>query len=111
MTNYDDDTQLFKYVYNCYGNQFTTTYESTILSCFSKPSRQNESLARNGYSIDDPRIQATLKEGHEAFKGRIARRILAEHADEIVIVRCERCSRIVSTPKARQCLWCGYDWH
>jgi len=27
------------------------------------------------------------------------------------ISRCPVCERIVKTPLARQCLWCGHDWH
>ena len=30
---------------------------------------------------------------------------------QVVVNRCPECSRIVKTPLARQCLWCGYDWH
>jgi uncharacterized OB-fold protein len=40
-----------------------------------------------------------------------AERLLREHANEIVINRCPACGRIVATPKARQCLWCGHDRH
>ncbi len=29
----------------------------------------------------------------------------------ITVNRCSQCSRIVRTPKAKQCLWCGHDWH
>jgi hypothetical protein len=25
--------------------------------------------------------------------------------------RCPECQRIVRTPLAKQCLWCGHDWH
>ena len=40
-----------------------------------------------------------------------ARRLLADHREEIVVNRCPRCRRIVRTPKAKLCLWCGYSWH
>jgi rRNA maturation endonuclease Nob1 len=28
-----------------------------------------------------------------------------------VINRCPACKRIVRTPRAQHCLWCGHDWH
>jgi hypothetical protein len=30
---------------------------------------------------------------------------------ELRPIRCPDCRRVVKTPEARQCLWCGYDWH
>ena len=32
-------------------------------------------------------------------------------AGRIEINRCPACSRIVRTHLAKQCLWCGHDWH
>ena len=43
---------------------------------------------------------------------RIRQRIQNDSRDgQIVINRCPNCSRIVKTPRSRQCLWCGHDWH
>jgi len=47
-----------------------------------------------------------------AFRERIAERIKDDAANgRLTLNRCPNCSRIVRTPKARQCRWCGYDWH
>ena len=55
-----------------------------------------------GDSLDDVR----------AFQRRVAVRINAELvARELQPNRCPACNRIVKTPEARQCLWCGHDWH
>jgi hypothetical protein len=46
------------------------------------------------------------------FLKRISDRINAGFANgELLPNRCPSCKRIVKTPKACQCLWCGYDWH
>jgi hypothetical protein len=37
--------------------------------------------------------------------------LLADPRCQALINRCPRCQRVVATPKARQCLWCKYDWH
>jgi hypothetical protein len=47
-----------------------------------------------------------------AFQNRVNDRIQTEiAAGRITPNRCPACNRIVKTPKARQCLWCGHDWH
>ena len=47
-----------------------------------------------------------------AFRERVAERIKDDAANgRLTLNRCPRCNRIVRTPKARQCRWCGYDWH
>ena len=38
-------------------------------------------------------------------------RILREHPDEVRVNRCPQCHRIVASPNAQQCFWCGNDWH
>jgi hypothetical protein len=50
-------------------------------------------------------------EGLPAFRKRVRDRLLREHARSIQITRCPKCNRIVRTPSAQQCLWCGFDWH
>lgn len=45
------------------------------------------------------------------FREKIAARIIDTRGDEIKFNRCPSCNRIVRTPKAQQCFWCGHDWH
>jgi hypothetical protein len=61
-----------------------------------------ESLRLIGYDLD----------GVRAFQAQVAARIDYEVANgHLTINRCSACTRIVRTPLARQCLWCGHDWH
>jgi hypothetical protein len=60
--------------------------------------------------VGDPEIDSALSAGTEAFRRSVCLRILSEWGDQI-INRCPRCRRIVRTPQASQCFWCGHDWH
>lgn len=52
-----------------------------------------------------------MPDGPEAFRRRVCRRILADAAGEVFVNRCPRRGKVVRTPRARQCFWCGFDWH
>lgn len=52
-----------------------------------------------------------IRMGADGFRRRACNRILADHPREVVINRCPSCRRIVRTPEAEQCPWCGGDWH
>jgi hypothetical protein len=57
-------------------------------------------------------VAALSSEGIQVVKTRIRERMLRDlDQGQIFINRCPNCSRIVRTPLARQCLWCGHDWH
>jgi hypothetical protein len=60
---------------------------------------------------DDPAVAAALADGYEAFRLRVVLRLLSDREVVAMINRCPACNRIVRTPRARQCLWCGHDWH
>jgi hypothetical protein len=58
-----------------------------------------------------PEIDLLLKDGVDKLRQRAAGKIMLKFKDEVVITRCLKCSCIVRTPQAQQCLWCGHDWH
>jgi hypothetical protein len=60
---------------------------------------------------NDPDVRDALKEGPSEFWRRVTERLLREHPAEFRLARCRRCGRLLRTPKARQCLACGLDWH
>ncbi len=55
-------------------------------------------------------LRTLLEDGLEAFWKSVEDRILAEHPG-LHIHKCSQCGEILMTPKAKQCLDCGYDWH
>jgi hypothetical protein len=68
-----------------------------------------ELRARFSHECDEE-IRAMLADGHEAFRDRVIRRLLADPAVQAMINRCPKCRRVVRTPEARQCLWCNHVW-
>ena len=115
--SYDDDAELTKYIWNNYRDLLTDLERlaDRAVMAEQKASDSDERMAkilREGWgSRDDPRVVEALKDGPEVFRGRVRKRVLAEHADQVIVNRCPSCQRIVATPKSRQCLWCGEDWH
>lgn len=47
-----------------------------------------------------------------ALENKIDQRIRDDiRAKQLIVNRCSRCDRIVRTPFAKQCFWCGFNWH
>lgn len=49
-----------------------------------------------------------LADGPEAYLDAVTARVLREEG--VKVNRCPSCARVVRTPVARLCLWCGHDW-
>ncbi|MCA9017338.1 MAG: hypothetical protein KDA77_18595 [Planctomycetaceae bacterium] len=92
--SYNDERELTEYIFWNY-RKFMTTLEQ---------------LTEKKMQLDESRRHDSL-EGVVPFRNKVRDRILSEHGDQILINRCAKCNRIVATPRAQQCLWCGYDWH
>jgi hypothetical protein len=113
---YREDEELTEYVWHNYRHLMDDAerlVERAILA-EEKASADGCRIAevlRQRWVGNDPCIAEALREGVPAFRARVRDRLLREHADEIAINRCPACGRIVASPKARQCLWCGHDWH
>jgi hypothetical protein len=60
---------------------------------------------------NDPQVLELTRDGLRAFRARTATRILEEHGDKIFLNRCPRCQELARTPTAKQCRFCGLDWH
>ena len=106
---YDDDDELTRYVLN-YFPHLLTHRERLVLHLATM--RAKKLTAARVESWLTPEIAAALEdEGPEGFRRRTRDQVLKEHADSIYVNRCTMCRRVVATPKARQCLWCGHDWH
>jgi hypothetical protein len=52
-----------------------------------------------------------LENGYEQFRLNTAERILKENAGKIYFNRCPKCELLARTPQAKQCRYCGYNWH
>jgi hypothetical protein len=114
---YDDATELTRYIWGHY-QSLMTDFERRVgvaISARLKAAPSSPTMARvlneRWGCAGDPAVEAALAEGPEAYRKRVCRRVLAEHGAEVFINRCPNCGRVVRTPQARQCFWCGHDWH
>jgi hypothetical protein len=115
---YDEDTVLSRYIFNNYGYLLTDAEEkaSRVLAggghCHASPAERRRSALRAVYGTEQSKeFDHLLRDGEAAFRRRARDRILREHVGEVLVLRCPRCKSVVRTPRARQCLWCGLDWH
>jgi hypothetical protein len=117
MDAYDEDAELVRYVNDHYYSLMTVLERLGQKAAFveEKASRSSPGMAatlrRQWGAQNDPEVVAALTQGVDAFRARVAQRILRDHADEVFLNRCSACGRLTRTPRAQQCLWCGHDWH
>lgn len=118
---YDDDAELTRYIWSNYQHLLNEAEhlalkallaEEKALAWEKHNNHAKASLLRNKWvNRDDSVVVELLKEGPDVFRDRVRKRILVDCRNEVFVNRCSRCERIVRTPKAEQCLWCGHDWH
>lgn len=61
---------------------------------------------------DNRELDAVMAGGEGSFHQRVCSRLLEEEkTGKRVINRCPKCMKVVRTALAKQCLWCGADWH
>jgi ssDNA-binding Zn-finger/Zn-ribbon topoisomerase 1 len=120
-SSYDEREALTAYVLEWYGHLMTESEcEGMRAIHFEEKARvlgeRDEDVAasyrRLGRRFAETRAaRKALRMGADEFRRRVCDRILAVHRREVMINRCPRCRRIVRTPRAEQCFWCGNDWH
>ncbi len=60
---------------------------------------------------DEPEVLCLARDGYEEFQLRAAARILGDSADKVFFNCCPICGGLARTPTAKQCRYCGHDWH
>ena len=117
MSCYDEESELTRYIWAHCAHLMTDLERRAGRAAIGREkaaASDNEAMSRmlsqRWGLVGDPDIDSALSAGPEAFRRSVCRRILTERGDEI-INRCPRCQHVVRTPAARQCFWCGHDWH
>jgi hypothetical protein len=60
----------------------------------------------------DQGVREALADGFPHLQERLWQKVLVcFRTSKLLVNRCPKCNRVVRTPRARQCLWCGNDWH
>ena len=123
---YDEDVERRKYLRSwCDIERFQTDLENAVFLANRANSlrhkvrtmrdgkRRDEMLAivQSALPTDDPAIAHELRDGLAVFRDRASDRIWNEHSGTLAIARCDECTSILKSPHARQCIWCGNDWH
>lgn len=67
--------------------------------------------AKKRFFTDDPKALELLKDGYPNFIMKTAERIYRDHKSELKLNLCPKCNKIARTPQAKQCGFCGHDWH
>ncbi len=112
---------LTAYVLRWHGNLVTKPEAEGLRAIFFEekartleqqtPQMASEYRSRWGRHHESQVARKALKIGRQAFERRICLRILNQHWRTLSINRCPRCRRVLRTPKAQQCFWCGNAWH
>jgi hypothetical protein len=118
VTDYDETAVLTHYVWEHYQHlmtDFERRVGAAIIARTKAAASSSEDVGRllnkRWGAEGNPEIDAALSHGHEVFRRRVCERVLTDNGGEVFVNRCSRCARVVRTPKASQCFWCGHDWH
>jgi hypothetical protein len=115
---YNEEAELSEYVRRWYGHLFGEDERrgpSVDWLRHAVPQASHRDLdcvfEEEFEEIKDETIRHRLLTAVDRFFDASLQRVLKAHSDQMHIRRCPRCNRIVASPNARQCLWCGFDWH
>jgi len=67
--------------------------------------------AKNRFLTENQEALKLLENGYSEFIKNTATRIFNEHGNELELNLCPECGKITRTPKAKQCKFCGNNWH
>lgn len=112
---YDEQRELHNYVWRNYGHALTereqALYDAAIRALKKLGSSHPFSRHTARHYFDDADVSAVVARGLDTYQSECCERLLRDYAKEIFINRCERCARIVVSPVACVCLWCGHKWY
>lgn len=97
----DEEKMAIKHFHSVYKIENSTSDKSKLTKFYKK----------TGWLTSDQKILNLLNDGYEGLEQKIAERILKENPDKIYFNNCPKCNKLARTPKAKQCRFCGNDWH
>jgi len=86
-------------------------YRSIIKLEGDEDQRRTKLYYRTGWLSDDPEVLNLLTDGPDQFIINCAERILKVSGDKVFLNFCPYCGKLARTPAAKQCRYCGHDWH
>ena len=68
-------------------------------------------FVEKGWMSNDTEVLKLFEEGSEQFWANTAERIVRDNPGKIYFNLCSKCGKLARTPQAKQCRYCGYNWH
>ena len=117
-SKYEEGVELRPYIWRNYRHALTDRekglHDAAMLELKARHARSESSAARirgmPGYFFDAD-VASIAESGLAFYVRQCCERLLRDYEDQIRINRCERCKRIVASPIACACLWCGHHWY
>jgi len=111
--HYDEELAVEFYVLRHYRHLLTDVERATLdegLAHWWDDSREQMhewGAHARAASVAPPWEPLPLDPRHVAFARSVVARLRAEHGDAIAIARCVACTRVLRSPEALACPWCG----
>ncbi len=69
-----------------------------------------EFIMEANFGFMDEKTNRLVDLGEQGLNRAIAERLLIDSGNKIINT-CPKCGHLARTPKAKQCRFCGHDWH
>ncbi|QBA23739.1 hypothetical protein EU348_22175 [Chryseobacterium indologenes] len=77
----------------------------------SENTRMRNIMIERGWINSDPEVIQLLEHGYDFFEQNVVTRIMKETPEKVFFNNCPKCHKLARTPRAKQCRYCGYNWH
>jgi len=110
------DTETINYIIRYFGKLMIRD-EALALNHHMYTLKSSESehirnaMIKRGWINSDPEVIQLLEHGYEVFEQNVVPRIMAETPEKVFFNNCPKCHKLARTPRAKQCRYCGYNWH
>lgn len=84
---------------------------SSKLDAYGRTEARVEQYRKLNWLSDNPEVLNLLKDGIDALILNAATRAIKTEPAQVFLNNCPKCGLLAFTPAARQCKYCGHDWH
>lgn len=115
------DIEIAKYITIYYSHLFTDEEKIALRHIHSTIKLSGDEVVKReeltklykkvGWLTDWQPVLDLIKDGEDIFLMNVAKRIMQEQPDKIFLNYCPECNNLARTPNAKQCRFCGLDWH
>ena len=113
--DYEEESLLIEYVWRHGAHLMTELERKGVKTVHANEKAEHSSPDISGVilekwgSKDNPEVCNALSAGIKKFKQAVRRRVISDNPE--FVQRCPECKKIIRTPQAQQCRWCGSSWH